>query len=117
MLTKQLVHKAESYDQPLQNVNMKSKYKEEADASDMSDSIQEPRIKHYPTTTNRKGKTYKKSRRCVTCDKLSVAYCGCCDKAYCHSIGGKKHDRSCLIDHIKKMQREGRRGRKRSYVA
>ena len=95
---------------------MRSECKDEADVSDMSDSIQEPKIKYYPTKTNEKGKTYKKSRRCVTCRMLSVAYCGCCNKAYCHSVGGKKHNRTCLLDHIKMMQREGRRGRKRSYI-
>ena len=115
ILTKQLIRKAVSYNQPLEKITMKAECKEEAEVSDMSDSIQEPRIKYYPTKTNGKGKTYKKSRRCVSCNMLSVAYCGCCDKTFCHSVGGKKHDRTCLIDHIKKMKREGRRGGKRTY--
>ena len=59
--------------------------------------------------TNAKGKTYKKSRRCVKCNHLTVAYCGCCDKAFCHAVGGRKHDRTCLIDHLKEMEKPSRK--------
>ena len=79
-------------------------------------SVQEPKVKFYPSVTNEKGKTYKKSRRYIICQKLTVTYCRCCNKAFCYIVGGKKHDRTCLIDHIKIMKREGRRSRKRSYI-
>ena len=90
--------------------------KEEEEISEMSISLQqspeknkEPRICYYPKITNKKGKTYKKSRRCVECNNLSVTYCGCCDKTYCHAVGRKTHGRTCLVDHIKKMKQNGRK--------
>ena len=116
ILTKQLIRKAVSYTQPLENITMNLKYKDEADVSDMSETVQEPKIKYYPSTTNSKGKTYTKSRRCVVCEKFSIAYCGCCNKTFCYAVGTTNYGCTCMTDHIKKMQREGRRGRKRSSI-
>ena len=46
---------------------------------------------YYPLVADKKRKAYRKSRRCALCQNLSIAYCGCCKKAYCYSVGGKKH--------------------------
>lgn len=95
---------------PLQCKKVDHDYKEElSELSEASDH--EPCIKYYQTATNAKGKNYTKSRRCIKCRNFSVAYCGCCGKTFCYSIGTKNHGRTCLVDHIKEMKRS--RGRKR----
>ena len=84
----------------MEGKNIDPSYKEEV--SEMSEaSIQELCIKFYLSITNTKSKTYKKSRKCIVYHKLSIAYCGCCNKAFCYSVGGKKYNRTCLINHMK----------------
>ena len=68
-------------------------------------SVKEPKVKFYPSATNEKGNAYKKSRRRVVCSKLTVAYCGCCNKAFYYAVGSKKHNCTCLINHIKMKKR------------
>ena len=85
-------------------------YKEEV--SEMSNaSNNEPCVKYYKSTTNTKGKMHTKSRRYIKCRKLSIAYCSCCKKTFCYSVGGKMNNRTYLVDHIKEIKRS--RGRKR----
>ena len=60
---------------------------------------------YYPMVANKQGKNYRKSRRCATCNKLTVTYCGCCDKSYCYPVGGKKHTRTCLNDHFEEIKK------------
>ena len=62
-------------------------------------------VKYYKSTTNTKGKMHTKSRRCIKCHKLSIAYCDCYKKTCCYSVGGKMHNRTYLIDHIKEIKR------------
>jgi len=83
-------------------------YDEKEDISDMSDtSEKKPSILYYPVTTNKKGKSYTKSRRCVLCKTgLTVAYYSCYEKSYCYSVGEKKHDRNCMLEHLKMMKRK-----------
>ena len=129
ILTKQLLRKANNVMKSMAASTMGIRCilgEQEQDISDMSASLQpsldkknkEPRICYYPKITNAKGKTYKKSRRCVECNNLSVTYCGCCDKTYCHAVGPKNHGRTCLVDHIEKMKQNGRkRSRVRDHFA
>ena len=115
ILTKQLLRKANNVMKSMATSTMGIKCildKEEEEISEMSLSLQqspeknkEPRICYYPVVTNKKGKTYKKSRRCVKCNNLSVTYCGCCKKTYCHAVGTRNHGRTCLIDHIDEMKK------------
>ena len=110
ILTKQLIIKAERYLKLVNELQIKDKmiledFKE--DVSDMSKgSTNEPHICFYSYVINAKGKLCKKSRRCVIYQKLTVVYCGYCTKAYCYVISGKKHNRTCLVDHIKEMKRK-----------
>ena len=105
----------------MKNITIDCKYEEDLEhmeeALDVSDNlVKEPKVKFYSNATNARRKTYTKSRRCVVCNKFSVAYYECCDKTFCYAVGGKKHKYACLIDHIKMKKREGRRGRKPSHI-
>ena len=71
-------------------------------------SNNEPCVKYYKSTANTKGKNYTKSRRCIKCYKLSIVYYGCCKKTFCYLVGGKMHNRTCLLDHIKEIKRKRR---------
>ena len=62
------------------------------------------RIKFYLSITSTKGKTNKKSRRHIACNELSTTYYGFCNEAFCYLVGSKKHNHTCLIDHIKMMK-------------
>ena len=118
ILTKQLLKKADNVMKSMASSSLgivdihQTNYQE--DVSELSSNFlgspttktKKPCICYYPSVTNAKGKTYKKSRRCVKCNHLTVAYCGCCDKAFCHAVGGRKHDRTCLIDHLKKRKNQ-----------
>ena len=114
ILTKQLIRKAEYHRKAALEAGSAHKdvvidaYDEKEDISDMSDtSEKKPSILYYPVTTNKKGKSYTKSRRCVLCKTgLTVAYCSCCEKSYCYSVSGKKHDRNCMLEHLKMMKRK-----------
>ena len=78
----------------------------------VKNSVKEPKVKFYLSVTNKKGKTYTKSTRCVFYNKLTVAYCGYCNKAFCYAVGGKKYNCACLINHIKIKKRRERCRRK-----
>ena len=110
ILTKQLIRKAEYYLKLVNKLQIKDKmivkdFKE--DVSDMSkDSTNELCIHFYPCVKNTKGKSYKKSRRYIVCQKLTVVYCRYCTKAYYYIISGKKYDCTCLVDHIKEMKKK-----------
>ena len=110
-------HKVALEGTDIQNEIIVQEEDDKEEISDMSDtSIIKPSICFYPVVTNEKGKSYKKSRRCILCTNLSIAYCSCCNKAYCYSVGGKKHDQTCLVDHIKFMKRRMSRKRTRSCI-
>ena len=115
ILTKQLLIKANN-ERPMSSdtiprIFYNNDIHKKEEVSVMSDdSNKDPCVKFYKTTTNAKGKNYTKSRRCVNCNKFSVAYCNCCNKTYCYAVGTTKHGRTCMIDHIKEMKRN--RGRK-----
>ena len=121
ILTKQLLRKAkiilpkidDGISVDVESIN--PYYKDEV--SDISEaSIAELKIKFYSITKNQKGKNYRKSRRCVEYNKLTVAYCGCCNKAYCYSVGTVNHGRTCLVDHIRFMKQQNARRKTRSGV-
>ena len=116
-----MLRKAASHEQPLENVIVDRKHKEDPDCmeetSDASDnSVKEPKVKFNSNTTNSRGKTCAKLRRCVVCNEFSVAHCGCCNETFCHAVGSKKHNRTYLIDCIKMKKREERCGRKPSHI-
>jgi hypothetical protein len=123
ILTKQLLKKADNVmtsmtSSSLEIIDIHNKNDQE-DVSELSNNFlaslttktKKTCICYYPTVTIAKGKTHKKSRRCVKCNHLTVDCCGCCDKVFCHAVGERKHDRTCLIDYLKEM---GKPSRKRS---
>ena len=67
-------------------------------------SDHEPGVRHYNSTTNTKGKQCTKLRRCVKCNKVSIAYYDCYNKTFCYVVGEKKHGQTCIINHIKEMK-------------
>ena len=79
--------------------------KEEVSSMSKDSTYKEPGICFYPCITSKQGKMYKKSRRCIDCQKLTVIYCNCCSKAYCYIVGRKKHNHICLEDYIKIMKK------------
>ena len=64
----------------------------------------EPGVKYYDSAANAKGKTCTKSRRCIKCNKLSIAYCGCYNKTYCYAVDRKKYGCTCLVNCIKEIK-------------
>ena len=110
-------HKVALEGTDIQNKIMVQEENDKEEISDMSDtSMIKPSICFYLVVTNEKSKSYKKSRRCVLCTNLSVAYCSCCNKAYCYSVSSKKHNQTCLVDHIKFMKRRISRKGTRSCI-
>ena len=121
ILTKQLLIKAMNEQPALANNIPKTLKTNEDDTKEevsvLSDASNndEPHVRFYKTTKNAKGKSHAKSRRCVNCTKFSVAFCSCCNKTHCYSVGNTKHGRTCMADHIKEMKRNMGRKRLRSH--
>ena len=120
ILTKQLLRKADNVLKSMAASSLQNKTilgTNEEEISDLSKSLhqnqdkinKEPCVCFYPCITNKKGKTYKKSRRCIVCNMLTVTFCGCCNKAYCYAVGGRKHNCTCLEDHIKEIKKKRRK--------
>ena len=85
------------------------------DTSDISDaSVKKQSILFYSLVTNDKGKPHRKSRRYVLYSQLSVAYYSCCEKAHYYPVGGKKHGRTCIVNHVKFMKNRMNRRTTRS---
>ena len=87
---------------------------DQEDVSKISDGVErKPSVCFYPKTLNKKGKNYTKSRQCIKGKKLTVAHYSCCNKPMYYAIGGRKHDRTCLVDHLKTMSNNNSRKRRR----
>ena len=109
---KQMLQKVEYYQKAaLEELNIDKeiiveKESSKEDIPDMSDnSMKKLSICYYSLVSDKKKKSCRKSRRCVLCQNLSIAYCGCCKKAYYYSVCGKKHDQMCLVGCIKFIKR------------
>ena len=113
ILTKQLLRKIDSFMTSVDSLLIKDKiilkdYKEEILELSESLTTKEPCICFYLYLTNIKSKLYKKSRRCIICQKLTIVYYGYCTKAYCYAIGSKKHDCICLKNYVREMKMKNR---------
>ena len=75
--------------------------------SDMSKHLSPEKLYvcYYSFITNTKGKIHEMSRRCIICNKLTVAYCDHCNRGYCYSTCTLNYGRICLIDYIKIIKR------------
>ena len=122
ILTKQLIKKAHNVMKTLASsaihITNIDKTTNQEEISEISCSLLQtptkertPCVKFYPAVTNKQGKKYKKSRRCVVCGSLTTAYCGCCNKAHCYAVreGRKKNTRTCLVDHLHEMKNNSRK--------
>ena len=111
-LTRQILQKAKNMLSPKidNRVSFNAKIIDlscKGEVSDMSEaSVSELRVKLYEIAQNKKGKNNRKSRRCVDCNKLSIAYCGYCNKTHYYAIEGTGHGRTCLVNYVKMIKQK-----------
>ena len=107
ILTKQLLRKADDVMRKSASSNIRTidtLHSEDEPVSDIS-CISEPgaTVQYYDLVKTTKGKTYRKSRRCIKvgCNMLTTTYCSCCNKAYFHATNHSRHGRKCLTKQIR----------------
>ena len=121
ILTKQLLRKADDVMRKSASSNIRTidtSHSEDEPVSDIScTSDPGATVRYYDLIVNSKGKSYRKSRRCIKvgCNMLTTTYCSCCKKAYCHATDRSRHDRKCLTEHIRLMDNRRQMRQRRLY--
>ena len=119
ILAKQLLRKANAFKRKSTSSNITTidtSNSEDDPVSDLS-YTSEPgtKVRYYAVTTNSKGNSYRKSRRCVKvgCNMLTTTYGSCCKKAYCSATDSSRHERKYLTEHkcIMENKRQTRQSR------
>jgi len=102
ILTKQLLKKAHAIMRSLGSTSIDTIYTLHSVEEEISDlsyiSDVEPSADLFKLVVNVKGKSYRKSRRCIQkeCNKLTTTYYSCCRKSYCYATESSRHTRPCM---------------------